>query len=124
MTMCRVELKDIQKAVANHAAILKDADEKLEIALIQYKANYKYSLWERLTGVTKFSASRLWCHNNDSYWYSDPMETLVSLKAAIAASYRYHKLQRVCLSGSDDIYLSGDDLKFYVLHKDRENNND
>lgn len=59
MTMCRVELKDLQKAIENHAAFLKDADERLNIALTQYKANYKYSLWEKITGVTKLSTRSL-----------------------------------------------------------------
>lgn len=119
MTMCRVELKDLQKAIENHAAFLKDADERLDIALTQYKADYKYSLWEKITGVTKLSTRRLWYRNNDNYWHSDAMEELVSKEAAIAAHYRFHTFNRLVKSESDDIYLSGDALSFYVIYKEK-----
>lgn len=123
MTMCRVERKDLQKAIENHAAILKDGDQRLEIALIQYKADYKYSLWERLTGATKRSARSLWDKNNDHYWHSDAMESLVSEEAAIAAYYRFRckEFSKIVQSESDDIYLSGEALSFYVRYKEKTN---
>lgn len=61
--------------------------------------------------------------NNDCHWHSDAMESLVSEEAAIAAYYRFRckEFNKIVQSESDDIYLSGEALSFYVRYKEKTN---
>lgn len=121
MSMCRVELKDLETVLYTYNKIYEKAKADLEVAFEQYKAEYKFSILDKLFGKPKLSGKALWYDKVDS-WYH-PSKYLLGDEAHNAFKFISHKaLQRVIdlvISKSDDIYLDGKELEFYTYYKEK-----
>ena len=121
MSMCRVELKDLEAALDNYNTIYEAAEIDLALAFEVYKSEYKFSFFDKLFGKHKLSGKALWYDKVDS-WYH-PSKYLLGDEAHNAFKFISHKaLQRVLdlvISKSDDIYLEGKELEFYTYYKEK-----